>query len=356
VSDSLHPPSERYVLTQVVFLKDEPIWKLGPVTLKKLKFFSLAPPFWPNTSKTHENLAKSSPSRLWSSDPNQPWKDTGKLFQPLPDYPDYTGPAQYYKVLQSIQPEVFFSTSQSPFHCKELLPCWARIRCIYKFGLVVMTNDDDTGNLVLPKYNEFFETKKIPDFRVWSHFNPNKEQAGQFLRGAIQLRPALERLAVRLGGKVLTGNDIKNFASADGKLGKTDALCWKEHWKFSWSEKIREEEPQIETADDLFSVYKEWLQDDQLADKVAQAYNEGVQLHNKVAYPFCHSESPGKVYFETSLCQSTDEKVWLDRPKHKGCYSHLNVEGFPKLNHNLLMDTRTMHRHLQNFPSYLPSI
>lgn len=130
-----------YALTQVAILTDEP---KAPVTLKKQRFISLAPSSRPNTSMIHENEASSSPSRLWSRDPDESCRHIDRLSLPLIDYSEHTEPAEYYKALQSTQPEVLFSTSQAPFRCNRFLSCWARMRCICICGLVVVTNDDNS--------------------------------------------------------------------------------------------------------------------------------------------------------------------------------------------------------------------
>lgn len=339
--------------TRIYPLLDEPIWKLGPITLSKLKFFSLAPPFWANVSERVRNPARSSLNGIiWLTEPGLFGQCTGMPEKPLKDYCEDTGPALYYTVLQSIQPEIFFSSTPVPFYCKELLPCWARIRCIYIFGLVVLTNSEDTKSLEFPKYNDFFQTQKFPDRKVFSGFRPNKKVAGQYLRGAIQLRSALELLARKLGGRPLTGEDITAFANGKEK----QALHWTEHWQFTISQQLVDGQVEEGEAQEIFPVYKEWLQDTQLAEQVAKAYNQGVKEHDGARYPFCHSESPGKVYFETSKCKSLDHRVWLDRPKHRGCYSHINIEDLPKLRYESTRDTDTFNRHLTKFPFYLPSL
>jgi hypothetical protein len=102
--------------------------------------------------------------------------------------------------------------------------------------------------------------------------------------------------------------------------------------------------------------FKEWLQDLQLAERVAQAYNEGIEEKTEVSYPFVHSEYPGKVYLETSLFHSDDGRVWLDRPRHRGCYSHLNVEQIMKKSPFCIHDKEVNQPYLKNFPTYQPSI
>lgn len=327
-----------------------------------------------------DNPADKSPSRLWWSDFN----NYGKLEKQLIEYDQDTGPGQYYKILQSIRPEIFFSTSQSPFHCKELLPRWARLRCIHIFNYVLMTNDDETRELHLPGWAEVFQTNQEPYPEYWEvpplNLIPQDSKAGKFLRGAIQLRPTLERLSSRLGGRDLSGEDITTYATSLQEDSEDKVIQWTEDWNyarsvetsFTWHLKFKEgDKDHLKEARDLSSVYKEWLQDPQLAEEVARSYNQGVREHGKVAYPFCHSDYPGQVYFETSLCESRNGKVWLGRPKHRGSYSNINIEGRKRRKMERRATSRvleryysdsmspyaiaTLHPHLRKVPFHRPS-
>lgn len=347
---------------------------MGPTTLKRLKHFFLAPPFWVNTFEPIDNPAHTSPSRLeWSGT----GEGYGKLKKTLREFHEDTGPGQLYKVVQAIQPEIFFTSTQAQFHSKELLPCWARIRCIHVFHLVMMTNDNDTRDLDFPRSAEIFFSQKEPYPEHWKtppeYLAEQGNEAAKYLRGAIQLRPALQRLSDSMDRRQLTGDDITTYANSEEVFD--DPLEWTEDWNYSrscseaivYSGYFQEADKNHQKQNnDLSPIYKEWLRDPQLADQVAQAFNEGVKEHGKVAYPFCHSDYPGKVYFETSLCQSRDGKVWLDRPRHKGCYSHINIEKgtlfnfigkmFKEPRSYTPLDKVTLHPHLDMLPLYRPSI
>lgn len=315
------------------------------------------------------NLAKESPSRLeWieDEDAGQRHEPTKTLKRKLEEFTEDTGPGHYYKTLLPIRPNVFFTYSQAPFHCKELLPCWAQTRCIHIFGLLSLANDSSSSSRRrqlddFPSPSELFVTRKAPDCSPHVRLGPphlreeGKEANSKYVRGAIQLRPFLEQLHRKQGGRMLTGEHITVYATSTKEIGCT--IGWTEDWRFSNSIKPTIADVETREANDLFSVYKAWLQDPELADKVAHAYNNGNnQRREGNPYPFCHSEYPGQLYFETSLCRSREGKVWLDRPLHRGCYSHLNVEGRPKRKYFFPRHTQTSHHLLRNFPSYRPSM
>jgi hypothetical protein len=233
-----------------------------------------------------DNPVYTSPSRLWWSrlDMHAAKDDGyGKLQKQLRDYDEDTGPGQYYKILQSIQPEVFFSSSQSPFHCKDLLPCWARLRCIHIFILVLLTNDDQARRLNLPRSAEFLQTEKYAFPEYWDahaqYMMLQDSDCGGYLRGAIQLRPVLERLMKRKG-RLLIGEDIVEMASTTQEAAE-DIIHWSEDWNYTRScsegidgsaafQEVNQSHEKESTG--LSSAYKVWLKDPQLADKVAQAF------------------------------------------------------------------------------------
>lgn len=169
-----------------------------------------------------------------------------------------------------------------------------------------MTNDDDTFDLEFPRFAEFFYTVKTAYSEHWDipplyMAKPNSE-SGKYLRGAIQLRPALEQLSENLGDRDLTGEDIVAFATSSRPVQDDAILEWTEDWNHSRSCSegnvyrtfLQADVIYGRKAEDLCSVYKEWLQDPVLAEQVAKAFNKGVKEHDEVAYPFVHSEYPGK--------------------------------------------------------------
>lgn len=107
------------------------IWKLGEKTLRQLKSFALAAPFW----SMIRDFAH--PRDGYKSIP--PYKA-------LETFSINSGLQLYLNILRSIRPQIFFSLSITPFQIKELLPCWAQVRTIYVFEMLTVTNDLESNN------------------------------------------------------------------------------------------------------------------------------------------------------------------------------------------------------------------
>jgi hypothetical protein len=356
---------------------DEPVWKLGPTTLQGLKFFSLAAPFWPHLLG---KAARNGHEGYGSTIPN----DQLPPLKSLDSYPLGSGPTNYFKIISLIRPEIFFCASQSAFHCKKLLPSWTHLRCIHIFDQVFLSNESSSWQPLRPKGGPLFRYKfSNPEYKLLGleNIQTKTEDYCSFLRAAIQLRPFLDRLYKSRDCELLTGKGIQEYmisCKADNSRDE-DYLQWTEDWRrdnmrLTGSEIITKKEK------DMSPILVDWLQDSDLAEKVAQSYNKGIPHDNKQEqqqqdwsppYPFRHSTFYfGRLYYQPSSCQLSDDNdedkaaIWLDRPTIRGPYSnHLNIEKLPwpsDFNPNIDDESYRVRRRQQVvrdqlLPSYIPS-
>ena len=305
---------------------------LGDTTLGQLKFFSLSPPYWPMAKEFAEEDYRVWNRTIFGNDPLElPLRSQVPPLCPLEKFSEDSGPGRLLRTLRPIRPQIFFGASRAPFECKQLLPCWARLRCIHIFDVVTMTNDEECDKLDLVRDSYFFgmhrwgpSTRSVADYYIVYYQDREIDRRGdlEFVRAAIRLRPTLEQLYQSKGCQPLTGADIVSHANSTSQTGP---LRWTEDWQYlhswagphlggphfgeSWSPLKRT----ITSTDVPFSTIREWLCDVELASQVADSFNIGI--HDKAAeYPFRHPAYPGMLHQKTSTysLQNTSA-IWLDR-------------------------------------------
>lgn len=314
---SLVAPPFEVVLTAEI-PTEEPVWKLGKKTLGQLKFFSICPPHWPVT-RTAFNFDLVVKGCLDIYPPDQ---TTVPPLRRMDTFSQVSGPGRLLSTLRHLRPQIFFSMSEAPFQCKELLPCWARVRCIHIFENFTLNNSEEFAKLDLVRDSHFFRPMRSGQNKLYpSKIKHWVENWGGFaeidlVRAAIQVRPTLEHLFQKKGLKPLTGDDVFSYAQSDVQK---ISLRWTEDWQYRqpWRKCKRWETVPVnsigEVADDLHPMYKEWLCDPGLADKVAQSFNEGIG-ETTAEYPFRHPIYSGMLHEETSACSLQDtSEIWLDR-------------------------------------------
>ena len=126
----------------------------------------------------------------------------------------------------------------------------------------------------------------------------------------------LEHLYQKKGCELLAGEDIVRYAKS---ASQTMSLCWTEDWHYQEPGDNMKQGQQVPVKkmqlreENIHPVYKEWLCDPGLADKVAQSFNEGLG-ERMTEYPFRHPVRGGMLHEETSLCSLQDTpQIWLDR-------------------------------------------
>ncbi|UZJ56020.1 hypothetical protein CBS101457_005340 [Exobasidium rhododendri] len=134
---------------------------------------------------------------------------------------------------------------------------------------------------------------------------PYYKSSSNLTRAAIQLRPFLERLyqTKRTEGP-LTGEDITTYANSDYEENLPPIkLEWSEDFAYKEEELFYMEAFRYQSANDLNATYKKWLQDPDLAHRVAQSFNEGREKDGVY---------PTKLGFKTNYSPFTPPALFLD--------------------------------------------
>jgi hypothetical protein len=276
----------------------------------------------------------------------------------MESFPADSGPGQMLSILCSIRPHVFICATRAPFQCKELLPTWARVRYIHVFEKVSMSNDEvySASNPALKSALYHFRGGvkcmdsrfRESEFSILGKYlaaggklEPYDGHVSDYIRAAIQLRPALERIYRAKDCKPLMGMDIVAYASSATLEQSLDGpIQWSEDWtsyyKYYCTSNARNlclesgRRPEAQTAPekvsfayksaiDLHPTYKEWLQDYDLACKVADSFNESVEQSN-VVYPFLHRADKAEHFYTSEYNSSDYPLVWLEMDpfRHEG--------------------------------------